>query len=147
MNPSWKYEYTVEIAAPPEHVWAILEDVERWPEWTQSMSKVEILDRPLALGSRVKIKQPRLPGATMTIFSLEADQSFSWRTKSLGLESEAHHDIVSSTPGAPGSRTRVTLRFELGGPAAAIAGFFWGSMIRRYVEMEGDGLKARSEGN
>lgn len=134
------YEYTIAIDAAPEKVWAILHDVERWPEWTPSMTKVEILDRPLAVGSRVKIKQPKLPSTTMTIFSLEGDRSFSWRSKSPGLSSEAHHDIVSLAPG-----TSVTLRFELTGPLAGIAGSFWGSMIRRYVEMEGNGLKARAE--
>jgi uncharacterized protein YndB with AHSA1/START domain len=133
-------EYTVAINAAPEKVWAILFDVERWPEWTQSMSKVEILDRPLAVGSRVKIKQPKLMAATMTVFSLDEDRSFSWRTKSPGLHTEAHHDISSSD-----SQTNVTLRFELTGPLAGVAGVFWGSMIRRYVEMEGNGLKARSE--
>ncbi len=142
---SWKYEYTVEIDAAPERVWAILYDVERWPEWTKSMSTVEILDRPLAVGSRVKIKQPKLPAATMTIFALDGDRSFSWRTKSLGMSSEAHHDIVASASGTPDSQTRVTLRFELGGPLAGIGGRFWGSMIRRYVEMEGNGLKVRAE--
>jgi len=134
------YEYTVAIDAAPEKVWEILHDVERWPEWTQSMSKVEILDRPLAVGSRVKIKQPKLASATMTIFSLDAGQSFSWRAKSPGLHTEAHHDISSSPTGAS-----VTLRFELTGALAGVAGIFWGSMIRRYVEMEGNGLKARAE--
>jgi uncharacterized membrane protein len=140
-----KVEYTVAIDAPAETVWAILYDVERWPEWTESMSKVEILDRPLAVGSRVKIKQPKLPAATMTVFSLEGDRSFSWRTRSPGLATEAHHDIVASASGTPDSQTRVTLRFELDGPLAGIAGFFWGSMIRHYVEMEGNGLKVRAE--
>ncbi|HVJ95366.1 MAG TPA: SRPBCC family protein [Acidimicrobiia bacterium] len=133
-------EYTVAIDAKPEKVWAILYDVERWPEWTQSMSKVEVLDQPLAVGSRVKIKQPKLMAATMTVFSLEEDRSFSWRAKSPGLHTEAHHDISSSESG-----TSVTLRFELTGAFAGVAGVFWGSMIRRYVEMEGNGLKARAE--
>src|SRR4051794_34414734 len=86
------YEYTVDINASPEQVWAVLEDVDKWPQWTKSMKKVEALDKPLAIGSRVKIKQPRLPGATMTVTALEGNRSFSWRTKSPGLQIEAHHE-------------------------------------------------------
>ena len=136
------YEYTVEINADAAKVWEILHDVERWPEWTTSMTSVEVLDKPLAVGSRVKIKQPKLRPATMTVSSLDHNKSFSWTSDSPGMHSEADHEIASSSSGST-----VTLRFALTGAIGSVAGLFYGSLIKRYVETEGNGLKARAEGS
>ena len=62
------FETSVDIAAPADVVWQTLTDVERWPTWTSSMSRVTPLDPgPLAIGHRVKIKQPSLPTAVWTV--------------------------------------------------------------------------------
>jgi hypothetical protein len=57
-------QHTATIAAAPERVWPVVVDVERWPERIPTLDAVERLDaEPLAVGSRVRWQQPRLPTA------------------------------------------------------------------------------------
>ena len=60
-------ERTVDIAAPVEKVWAAMTDVQRWSEWTPTVTSVDLLDGgPVRVGSPVRIRQPRLPAAVWT---------------------------------------------------------------------------------
>src|SRR3954467_182180 len=52
----------VAVGAPANVVWEVFSDVERWPEWTASVTRLVALDGPgLAVGKRFEIKQPRMP--------------------------------------------------------------------------------------
>ncbi len=43
------------IDAPPEVVWRVMTDVERWPEWTLTAERIERLDEgDFRLGSRAR---------------------------------------------------------------------------------------------
>lgn len=56
------YERTIAVAAPPDRVWAVLQEVEAWPASTPSMSSVRrTVDGALRVGERVRVRQPGCP--------------------------------------------------------------------------------------
>ena len=136
------FEMTVEIEASPDKVWAILADVERWPEWSASMANVERLNgEPLALGARVRVKQPRMPTLVWKVTELDPGQSFSWQSDSTGVTTVGSH-VVKATAN---NRVTVTLGIHQPGPLAPVIGLLTSKIIRRYVKMEAEGLKQRCE--
>ena len=53
---------SIEVAAPAERVSATYVDVEHRPDWTASVTKVDVLDPgTFAVGTRAKVHQPYLP--------------------------------------------------------------------------------------
>ena len=137
-----RIETTVEIDAPPERVWEVMSDVERWPQWTASVARAQRLDDgPFRMGSRARLKQPKFPPAVWEVTDIEPGRSFSWTNKSVGLTSVGHHRVV---PRAGGGAT-VTLALHQSGPLAPLLGLLTGKLSRRYVETEAQGLKGRCE--
>ena len=137
-----RYVREIEIEAPAERVWPVIEDVERWPEWTSSMTSVEIVGGgPFAEGTQAKVKQPKLPAAVWTVTRHDPPRSFRWEATSVGLRSMGDHAVRP----AGEARSVATLTFEQRGPLGALTGLLFGRLIRRYVDIEAEGLKRRSE--
>ena len=135
-------ERAIDIAAPRERVWAAMSDVERWPEWTASVTSVERLDRaPFGVGSRARVCQPRFPAAVWTVTALEPGHFFAWRAPAPGLLSVGGHRVDDA--GDHASRVRLSLAWS--GPLAPVMRLLFGRLSRRYVEMEAQGLKRRCE--
>jgi len=85
-NAGMEIERIVDIAAPPEKVWTVLTDIERWPEWTTSVTSVELLsEAPLNIGSQARIRQPRLPMVVWTVTAFETGRYFEWQNIRPGL--------------------------------------------------------------
>jgi uncharacterized membrane protein len=52
-------EHTILVDVPVERLWAISTDIERWPEWTPTVTSIRrVGDAPFGLGSAVVIEQP-----------------------------------------------------------------------------------------
>ena len=134
---------TVRISAPPEKVWAVYTDVERWPEWTAVMKKIERLeDGPLALGSTARIEAKGGPPSVWTVTEFTGGRSFSWESKARGVKLVAWHVIE-----ADGDESKVTLGARMSGTAATLLGPFLRSLAKRNVRAEAEGLKQRCEGS
>lgn len=136
-----RFEASIRIEAPPQRVWEIYSDVERWPEWTQSIRSVEPLDPgPLVVGSRARVRQPRLPAAVWTVTELVEGSHFLWEAKGPGVTTVGAHVVE-----ADGDGTRATARLDQHGLGGAVIGWLTSRLTRRYLEMEVRGLKARAE--
>jgi uncharacterized protein YndB with AHSA1/START domain len=136
------FETTVEIDAEPRDVWAALIDVERWPQWTDSMEEVRWVDGATpAVGSRARVKQPGMPALTWAVTEIEAGRSFDWQTSSPGVRTVGTHTIAAAGDG----RSTLTLGLRQSGALVGLVNALTGSRTRRYVQMEADGLKRAAE--
>ena len=133
------FTITVEIPAPPPLVWSVIADVECWPEWTASVSRVRQLSpAPLQIGSRVRIHQPKLPPAFWRVIQLNPGASFTWVSRAPGVRVTARHAAEAVANG-----TRVTLSIHYEGVLGALLARWIGDLNARYLAMEATGLKAR----
>jgi uncharacterized membrane protein len=132
---------SVNIDAPPEKVFAVLCDVERWPEWTSTMTSVQRMESgPFAVGSSARVRQPRLLPAVWRVTEFEDKRNFTWTTRAPGLCMSALHSIEPH-----GAGSRVALSLELTGLIAPVVSRLFGGLMERYITTESQGLKKRSE--
>lgn len=134
-------ERSIDIAAPVERVWAVMSDVERWHEWTASVTSVTRLDDgPFGVGSRARVLQPKLSPATFEVTEFNPNRNFVWKTSSGGVRAVANHR-VEAIPGG----TRATLSLDFSGVPLLFLGWWVRRISDRYTAMEAEGLKRRSE--
>lgn len=140
-----KFSITTDMDAPPDRVFAVMTELERWPEWTPTVTRVERLDgstQPLAIGNRVRIVQPKVPPAEWTVTALEASRGFRIMSRSPGAAVVADHWIE---PLEGGQRSRVTLSVTFSGWLGRLIARFMRGLNERYLAEEAAGLKRRSE--
>lgn len=116
-------------------------DTERWHEWTPSITSIKRLDSgPFTVGSRALIRQPKFPPALWTVTAIDRGRSFTWTNRAPGLRVIGHHSVDAI---GSGSTATLSLRYEglLGGLLARMTR----GITNRYLAMEANGLKNRSE--
>ena len=137
-----RFEHAIDIDASQQRVWDVLSDLEAWPRRIETVDLVELLTpQPISTGSRVRLKQPRLPEGTWDVTVWKAPSFFEWRQQTGGVTSVAGHRIEAAGPG----RSRLTLTLEMRGLLVPIIGLFYRGLTNRYMTLEAEGMKRAAE--
>jgi uncharacterized protein YndB with AHSA1/START domain len=136
------FEIETETTAAPDRLWAVLVDVERWPEWLASYTSVERLGQgPLVVGSAARVRQPGLSPATYTVTELVPGVEFTWSSSTAAVRTTGRHVVQPR----PDDRTALLVSIEQTGILAGPVGLLFGAKIRRFLAIESEGLRAAAE--
>jgi uncharacterized membrane protein len=137
-----RFEQSVDIDAPQQRVWDVLTDLEAWPQRIETVDVVELLTpAPLGKGSRVRLKQPKLPEGIWEVTVWDAPTFFEYRQQSGGVTSVAGHRVEALEEG----RSRLTLELEMRGLLVPIVAVFFRGLTNRYMTLEAEGMKRAAE--
>jgi len=137
-----RFENSIDIEAPRQRVWDVLSALEAWPQRIETVEMVELLTpAPLAQGSRVRLRQPKLPEGTWDITIWDAPSYFEWTQKSGGATIVAGHRVEALVDG----RARLTLTIDMRGFLVPIMGPFYKDLTNRYMNLEAQGMKRAAE--
>ncbi len=135
-------EDSVEIDAPAQLVWEVFSDVERWSEWTASVTSLVARDGAgLAVGKRFAIKQPGMSKLVWKVTEIDPGSSWTWVQRSPGVLVSARHWVTPQ----PSGRTLVRQQLDQRGLLGALVGRLMVKKTKRFLAQEAQGLKARSE--
>jgi uncharacterized membrane protein len=136
------FEKSIEIDAPQRRVWDVLSDLEAWPQRIETVDVVELLTpAPIAKGSRVRLKQPKLPEGTWDIAVWDAPSYFEWTQKTGGITSVAGHRVDALGEG----RARLTLTLDMRGFLIPVIALFYKGLTNRYMNLEAEDMKRAAE--
>lgn len=82
-----------------------------------------------------------MPTMVWTVSAIHTGRCFEWSAKAGGVTTYASHEIVAQ----PDGRVLVTLVVRQRGLLAPLVRLFTGRRTQRYIEVEGKGLKEKSE--
>ena len=132
---------TVEINATPAHVWNVMADVEKWPQWAASILSVEKDGSDLGNGGSAVVHAKGAPRSRWTVTKWEPGHGFDWETKARGAKTVGGHWIDAAGPG----KSCVTLTIEVQGALGGLFKPLIGKGIQQNLQMEAEGLKRQSE--
>ena len=137
-----RFEKSIDIAAPQQRVWEVLSAVEAWPQRIETVDTVELLTpAPITRGSRVRLKQPKLPEGNWDVTVWDAPSYFEWTQKMGGTTSIAGHRVEALGEG----RARLTLTLDMGGLLIPIMLLFYRDLTNRYMDLEAEAMKRAAE--
>ena len=80
------FRIDVEIRAPAGRVWAVMRDIERWPKWTQAVTRIRKIVAAHSGWVVALVRQPKLPPARWQVIEFEDEnRTFTWMTRGPGI--------------------------------------------------------------
>jgi carbon monoxide dehydrogenase subunit G len=115
-----KFESSVEINAPVEKVWTLVDNLEEWHQWMPSIKKIERVSKgPLTVGSQLSVtaKVSRLTvKLLMTITEFVPERTVVMKGKSLGTKLTRFYTLEPVN-----GKTKVIVGGEVSGVLAWLA--------------------------
>jgi hypothetical protein len=134
------YTTSTEIEAPASTVSGLLLDMPRWTSWTTTIQEATPLGAAvLSPGTRVRVRQPRLPVSVWTVDRAD-DDGLEWNNYRHGLRTVARHRIEASARGC-----RLTVHIEQAGFLEPPVRMLYGSLIRHHLDTMAAELKAAAQ--
>lgn len=115
-----RFESSIDINAPAEKVWAMIDRLEEWPQWMPSIKKIERLSKgPLTVGSQLSVTA-KVSGLTaellMTIIEFVPERTVVLEGKALGTKLTRFYTLEPVD-----GKTKVTIGGEVSGALAWLA--------------------------
>ena len=130
--------------AAPDQVWAVMSDLDAWPEVLPTVDKVE-RDGPAApygVGTAYYVEQPKLRRARWEVTEWTPGKAFTWTSSAPGLSMTATHEVFAT----PSGGSEIVLGMHWSGLLSGLLGRVYGRMARSYMETEAATFAARAEG-
>jgi uncharacterized membrane protein len=115
-----RFESNIDINAPAEKVWALIDKLEEWPQWMPSIKKIERISKgPLTVGSQLSVTA-KVSGLTvellMTITEFVPERTVVLEGKALGTKLTRFYTLEPVN-----GKTKVTIGGDVSGALAWLA--------------------------
>jgi carbon monoxide dehydrogenase subunit G len=115
-----RFESSIDINAPAEKVWALIDRLQEWPQWMPSIKKIERLSNgPLTVGSQLSVTV-KVSGLTvkllMTITKFVPERTVVMQGKALGTNLTRFYTLEPVN-----GKTKVTIGGDVSGALSWLA--------------------------
>ncbi len=115
-----RFESSIDINAPAEKVWTLIDKLEEWPQWMPSIKKIERVSKgPLTIGSQLSVTA-KVSGLMvtllMTITEFVPERNVVMQGKTLGTNLTRFYNLEPVN-----GKTKVTIGGDVSGALAWLA--------------------------
>jgi carbon monoxide dehydrogenase subunit G len=136
------FEHSADVDAPQQRVWDVLTDFASWPQRIETVDEAELITpAPAGVGSRVRLKQPKLGEETWEVTVWDAPAFFEFRQTSSGVTTVAGHRVEAVDE----HRSRLTLTLDMRGLLVPVFGRIYRDLTNDYMTREAQGIKRAAE--